>query len=79
MVRRRDNRGSYRVNSKHHYIVTMVRLENNYYGNPRWEATIINLDNIETFIYAPVYRFTGHYMNEQHEAEWIVNYYENKN
>lgn len=79
MVRRRDNRGSYRVNSKNHYLVTLVRLENNYYGNPRYEATVINLDNADSFIYSPVYRFTGHYFSEQDEAVWIVGYHENKN
>lgn len=77
MVRRRDNKVIYRVNSKAHYLVTLTRLENNY-GNPRYEATIIDLDNSDVYIPSPTLRFTGHYMGDAGEAEWIVKYYENK-
>lgn len=78
MVRRRDNKATYRVNSKAHYLVTLIRLENNYYGNPRYEATIINLDYEDIYIASPSFRFTGHYLGDAEEAKWIVQYYENK-
>lgn len=78
MTRQRDNRATYRVNSKHHYLVTIERLQNGYCGNPRFEATIINLDIEDIYIGSFVYRFDGHYMDEQNEASWIVDYHEKK-
>lgn len=77
MVRRRENVGVYLVESKHIYAVTLKRLENNYYGSPRYEATITNLGNLKDgYDPATVYRFTGHYIGDQMEAEWIVKYHE---
>lgn len=78
MVRRRENVGTYFIETNKLYAVTLKRLENNYYGNPRYEATIITLSNLGGVGYDPsiVYRFTGHYTGDQAEAEWIVNYHE---
>lgn len=76
MIRARDNRVTYRINSKHHYLVTMQRLNNTYYGNPRYEATIINLDNEDIYIASFVYRFTGHYYGDIDEAKQIVLHHE---
>lgn len=76
MVRRRENKATYRIYSNSFYLVTLTRLENNYYGNPRYEAIIINLHCAGTYITSLVYRFTGHYMDDIKEAEWIVKYHE---
>lgn len=78
MTRQRDSRGTWRVNSNHHYLVTLDRLPNTYYGNPRFEATIINIDIEDVYIGSQVYRFEGHYMGDAQEAEWIVKYHEDK-
>ena len=79
MTTRRGNRATYRVTTTRHWLVTLERLANTYSGNPRFEATLINLDNDDVFIGSFVYRFTGHYMDERAEAEWIVKHHEAKN
>lgn len=78
MTKRQNNRTSYRVNSIYHYIVTLERLANTAYGNPRYEATIINIDNEDIYLCSYVYRFTGHYMDEISEAKWIVKHHESE-
>ena len=83
MVRQRDNVAVYKVISKNtgaKYYVELLRLDNNYYGNPRYEAHIIRVDFLEECDYcgAHVFRFTGHYMSEQDECDWIVDYFEKK-
>lgn len=78
MTKRQNNRTSYRVNSIYHYIVTLERLANTTYGNPRYEATIINIDNEDIYLCSYVYRFTGHYMDEISEAKWIVQHHESE-
>ncbi len=79
MTTQRDNRATYRVISKHNYLVTLERLKNDYYGNPRFEATIINTDiDNEYYIGSFVYRFSGHHNSEYDEAKYIVNYHEEK-
>lgn len=83
MVRQRDNESIYKVVSSftnRHYYVELIRLQNNYYGNPRFEAHIISLEHIEKYNYcgAWVYRFTGHYYDDQAECDFIVSYHEKK-
>ena len=78
MITQRDNRATYRIISNHHYLVTINRLKNDYYGNPRFEATIINLDVDNVYIGSFVYRFSGHHFNEYEEAKSIVKYHEEK-
>lgn len=84
MLRRMENKGTYLVESATHnlYNVTMTRLKNNVYGNPRYEVNIINLmkDQSTPIFYTPtyVYRFDGHYMNEYDECHWIVNEHERR-
>jgi len=78
MTKRKNNRTSYRVNSKYHYIVTLERLANTAYGNPRYEATIINIDYEDIYICSYVYRFTGHNMDEIGEANWIVAHHDSE-
>lgn len=79
MTVRKDNRATYRVTTTKHWLVTLERLHNTYSGNPRFEATLINLDNDDVYIGSFVYRFTGHYMDERGEAEWIVKHHEANN
>lgn len=78
MTRQRDNRATYRVTSNKHWLVTLERLSNTYCGNPRYEATLINLDIEYDYIGSFVYRFTGHYYSELDEARWIVKHHEDK-
>lgn len=84
MLRRMDNKGTYIVESSHGnlYMVTMTRLKNNVYGNPRYEANIIKYvkeyNETPAYIGTYVYRFDGHYMNEYDECHWIVNEHERR-
>ena len=81
MVRQKDNVAIYKVTTeKHNYYVELLRLQNNYYGTPRFEAHLICVDKVEQYNYcgAHVYRFTGHYMDDIKEVHWIVDYHEKK-
>jgi len=83
MIRQRDNVAIYRVFSEKSgtlYFVELLRLQNNYYGNPRFEAHIIRPDNVNKYGYcgAHVFRFTGHYLGDDVEAKWIIDYFEKK-
>lgn len=81
MVRQKDNVAIYKVTTeKHNYYVELLKLHNNYDGNPRYEAHLIRADLVEQYNYcgAHVYRFTGHYMDDINEAQWIVEYHEKK-
>ena len=73
-MKRRDNKSTYRINVQNtHYLVTLTRLKNDYYGNGRFEANIIDIDNSDTYITTYVYRFGTHYGGDKYEAEWIAN------
>lgn len=77
MIIRRDNVAVYRLTTENnHWLVELKRLQNTYCGNPRFEATLINLDKCDTYVGGFVYRFTGHYMDEYDESKWIVNHHE---
>ena len=84
MTKRMNNKNSYKVMTvKADYIVTLERLKNTYSGNPRFQATIMILKvynditiTSDNFVYTVCYRFNGHYMSEQNEAQWIVEHYE---
>lgn len=83
MIRQKESVLIYKVVSSftnNHYYVELLRLQNNYYGNPRFEAHIISLEHIEKYGYcgAWVYRFTGHFISEQAECDFIVGYHEKK-
>lgn len=82
MVRQKDNVAVVKVvTDLEKYYVTMLRLNNTYSGQPRWQATIIRTSYVEKFgehVGAHVFRFSGHYGNTEQEAEWIVNYFEKK-
>lgn len=64
--------------SKHHYIVTLERLNNTSSGTPRFKAIIMIYSDsgVVNSLYNAVYTFNGHYMNELGECEWIVNQFE---
>jgi len=85
MIRRHNNKGTYKIETKKAvYLVTLSRLNNGAYGQPRYDADIIvllakedkeKLNNKEYF-YTANYTFGGHYCGDQGEAEYIVNYFE---
>ena len=60
------------------YVVTLERLKNNIYGNPRFHAVVAVLGDVKdgAYCYNAVYDFTGHYFDAEGEARWIVAYYE---
>lgn len=82
MIRQKDNVAVVKVVTHiEKYYVVMLRLNNTYNGTPRWQATIIRTSYVEKFgdhVGAHVFRFIGHYGNIEHEAEWIVTYFEKK-
>lgn len=81
-MRRKNNRNSYRITTpRANYAVTLDRIRNDASGNPRFEANILVLNVFgeemdSTFIYTPVFTFSGHYSGDEEEARWIVNQYE---
>ena len=81
MTTQRDNVGGYFVSSDNsRYLVELRRLVNTYAGNPRYEATIFNLEKCDIMDYTAghVFRFTGHHYSEQDEARWIIKHWEAK-
>lgn len=60
------------------YVVTLERRKNDINGNPRYHAVVAVLDEVKdgAYCYNAVYNFTGHYLNAEDEARWIVAYYE---
>lgn len=60
------------------YLVTMKRLKNGMYGNPRYKARVTVLSRVWKNEFATnyhrtyVYTFNGHYYNEQDEAAWLI-------
>lgn len=81
MTTQRDNVAGYMIHTdKDFYLVELRRLVNTYAGNPRFEATIFNLDKCDIIDYTAghVFRFTGQYYCEQDEAKWIVKHWEDK-
>lgn len=60
------------------YVVTLERRKNDVNGVPRYHAVVAVLEAVEdgAYCYNAVYDFTGHYLNAEGEARWIVAYYE---
>jgi hypothetical protein len=56
------------------YLVTLERIKNTTSGNPRFEATIIDLNSYCFATYK--YTFQGHFMSENDEAQWIAERHE---
>ncbi len=62
------------------YIVLLERIKNTSSGAPRYEATIIyNGPDRGMNRGGHKYRFTGHYLGERQEAEYILNEYLKEN
>ena len=81
MIRQKDNTSVYKVVTDNRtYYVELIRLQNSYYGEPRYEAHIIRIDIIEECNYcgAYVYRFGGYHGGNEYEAKFIVDYHEKK-
>lgn len=82
MVKRKNNIYAFNIYRKTpdgdgNYIVTLESLKNTPSGNPRYKAVIVFEPYKEGSRYNAVYTFTGHYMGEQKEAEWILDKYLN--
>ena len=76
-MKRLTNKTSYLTRGKADtYFVTLERIHNDRNGNPRFEAVLIPFANYSHVVSSPVYRFTGHSLGEEREAEWIVERYE---
>lgn len=60
------------------YVVTLERRKNDINGNPRYHAVVAVLEAVEdgAYCYNAVYDFTGHCLDAEGEARWIVAYYE---
>ena len=56
------------------YLVSLEQIKNNAYGNPRFKATIVDLNNWNLCGWQ--YEFVGHYYGYNGEAEWIVSHHE---
>lgn len=68
-----DNASVFKFNN---YIVYITRIKNNVYGNPRFEASIFNLDKIQYYgASACSYRFDGHFSNLEGEALFILKHH----
>ena len=56
------------------YLITLERIKNTVNGAPRFSAAIIDLNSYCLATYQ--YTFTGHYMSEHDEAQWIAERHE---
>lgn len=74
MTKRFDNKNTYLVERNgRKYAVTLSRVNNDVNGNPLFEALITDLEAIASgYSTTYTYHFSGHYMDNQGEAEWIV-------
>lgn len=64
------------------YIVSLESLKNTPSGTPRYKAIIgvdndydLDLNSSGISLFNAVYTFTGHYLNEKDEANWILDEY----
>lgn len=80
MTKRFTNSTVYLVQREHTYAVTLTRINNDVNGNPRYKAEFFDTHYLASDGLACVihYTFTGHYMSELKEAEWIVDYHINQ-
>ena len=85
MTKRKDNLITVKIETeKAVYAVTLERLINGTYGQPRYKAAIVCLIskadngsiNTSNYFYTACYTFTGHYCGEQEEAAYIVKRFE---
>lgn len=82
--RQKTNPSTYKVETlRGTYAVTLERLHNTEYGAPRFRAQVITLqvrgeEPPENYFFTTAWTFTGHYIQEREEAQWIVERYEEK-
>lgn len=79
MIKRLNSKSIYDViTERGTYKVLLSPLKNTSSGQPRFEATIIamNINGEPNGLYNAVYKFTGHYLGDYGECEWIVKHYE---
>lgn len=86
MLKRKNQKSVYQITGEHGaYIVVIEHLRNTACGCPRFSAVIIKLEENQEgklkftdgdSLYNAVYNFTGHYLSERSEAEWILSRFE---
>lgn len=61
------------------FCVILKKLSNDVFGNCRYEAAIVDLDELEMKYQrgkeADRFKFTGHGQTEKYEAEWALDEY----
>lgn len=73
--KRKDSQAAYKIVLQDAaYTVIMERLKNTHAGALRFRALIIPINTAE-FNAVAVYNFTGHYLCEKQEAEFIARYH----
>ena len=82
-MRRLTNSSTYKVETDRAvYAVNLKRTTNSYYGHPRFRAALITIsvkgEPDSAYLYTTEWSFTGHYMNDQDEARWLVERYEER-
>lgn len=80
-MKRLNNPSSYKIEtSKNIYIVTLQRLKNTTYGNPRFDAVVVCLGSAASSgiisYYTIHFIFNGHYLSEYDEAKQLITEYE---
>lgn len=83
-MRRKNNKNTYKITTERGvYAVTLERLKNNVYGNPRFSANILVIEKdgeaSDDYIFTACYTFDGHYLSERDEARFVVDHYEREN
>lgn len=83
-MKRLTNASTYKVETDRAvYAVHLEHGKNTDAGQPRFKASIITLQvkgepEPEGCYYTTTWTFLGHYLNDQDEAKWIVERYEEK-
>lgn len=77
MLKRQNQISAYNIKKGNkEYCVTLEHLKNSPSGCPRFKATIIyaptDTSEDTSYLYNAVYTFTGHYVSDGDEANWIL-------
>ena len=78
MTKQLLNKSTYMIHYQSRiFMVTLSSLHNTYCGNPRFEGLITEIRD-SSYLITATYRFMGHYLNEELEAHWLVEYHYKK-
>lgn len=77
MTKQLTNSTAYHIKG---YIVTLTHIRNDANGNPRFQADIAHLGDLNARHQSSVarYTFTGHYASDADEAKWILAHHLNE-